>query len=62
MTDDWVKLPGLFRRSELGEVIEPVRPGKRSDDFLCEAVQRDDRGEQLYAVYHRPHAAKEPTA
>jgi hypothetical protein len=53
VSDDWVKLPGLFRRSELCDVIEPARPGKRSDDFLCEAAQRDDRDEQLYAIYHR---------
>ncbi|MCA8978981.1 MAG: hypothetical protein KDC14_03060 [Planctomycetes bacterium] len=57
--DEWLKLPGLFHRHEFEQVIRPARPGEQGDDWFVEEAGKDDRGAVLFAVYHRPHAAKE---
>jgi hypothetical protein len=55
--DEWLKLPGLFYRREWEQVLTPATPGKRGEDWHIEEAGTDDRGVQLYAVFHRPHAA-----
>ena len=57
--DEWLKLPGLFYRHELEQVLHPARPGEQGDEWFVEEAGNDDRGRALLAVYHRPHAAKE---
>ena len=48
--DDFVRLPGLFRRSEIERVDEP------GNDFRFEEVSDSSDGTSLFAVYRRePH-------
>jgi hypothetical protein len=58
-THEWLKLPGLFYRQEFEQVIQPTKSGERGDDWHIEEAGKDDRGVTLFAVFHRPHAAKE---
>lgn len=48
---NWLKLPGLFHRSELEHVIEA--DGQR--EYLFEHAGYDDRRRELIAVYCRHH-------
>lgn len=57
--DEWLKLPGLFYRHELEQVIQPAQAGQRGDDWFVEEAGKDNRGAALHAVYHRPHQADE---
>jgi len=52
-TNEWLKLPGLFRRWEFEQVI---RPG---EDFYVEDHGACEDGTSLFAIYHRPHAEEE---
>jgi len=54
---EWLKLPGLFYRHEFEQVLQPAKTGERGEDWHIEEAGKDDRGVQLYAVFHRPHAA-----
>lgn len=46
---DFVRLPGLFRRWELEQVIEV------GTDFYVEDAGRSADGTPLVAIYHRAH-------
>jgi hypothetical protein len=50
---EWLRLPGLFRRFELSELIEP------GDELLVEQAGAAEDGTDLFAIYCRPHAGKE---
>jgi hypothetical protein len=52
---EWIRLPGLFHRWEFHQVI-----ARDSDEeFRVEQRGYDDRGAPLFAIFHRPKAAKE---
>ncbi|HQG03874.1 MAG TPA: hypothetical protein PK838_06080 [Thermoleophilia bacterium] len=51
--DDFVRLPGLFRRWELERVIEP------GTDFHIEEAGTASDGTPLFAVYRREPNQKE---
>ncbi|MBI5546936.1 MAG: hypothetical protein HY901_23890 [Deltaproteobacteria bacterium] len=46
--EEWLRLPGLFRRFEFARVIEVGR------EFFIEAAGQDDRGMALHRIYFRP--------
>lgn len=48
---DWLKLPGLFHRSELEQVIE----ADGQHEYVFEHAGYDDRRRELIAVYCRHH-------
>ena len=48
---DWLKLPGLFHRAELEQVIET----DGQHEYLFVQTGHDDRGRELIAVYCRHH-------
>jgi len=52
-TNEWLRLPGLYRRWELQQVIEP------GEDFYVEDAGVCEDGTSLLAIYHRPHAGEE---
>lgn len=52
---EWLRLPGLFRRFEVSDLIEP------GDAFLVEEAGEAEDGIELFAIYCRPHAGKEGT-
>lgn len=52
-TNEWLRLPGLFRRWELEQVIKP------GEDFFVENAGTCEDGTSLLAIYHRPHAGEE---
>ena len=52
-TNEWLRLPGLYRRWELQQVIEP------GEDFYVEAAGTCEDGTSLFAIYHRRHAEEE---
>jgi len=47
VSDDFVRLPGLFRRWEFEQVIEG------SDEFHISAAGATEDGTELFMVYHR---------
>ncbi len=55
-THPWLRLPGLFRRFEFGDVIAVDR------EFYVEVVGEDDVGVSLYAIYYRPRPGGEPAS
>lgn len=50
---EWLRLPGLFRRHEVSDLIEP------GDEFHVEEAGEAADGTTLFAIYCRPHAGKE---
>lgn len=55
--DEWLKLPGLFYRHELEQVIELVTAASApAHEYVFGLAGRDDRGRALVAVYRREHA------
>lgn len=52
---EWIRLPGLFRRWELADVIDT------GEDFYFERTGTCDDGLPLFAVYHRDHQASGTT-
>jgi hypothetical protein len=54
-SDDFVRLPGLFRRWELEDVID------LDADFHFEDAGKTDDGTPLVSVYRRPHTATDST-
>lgn len=46
---DWLKLPGLFHRSEFEHVIEV----DGEHEYLFASAGHDDRGRELVAIYCR---------
>ena len=56
--NEWLKLPGLFYRHEFEQVLQPAKRDEQGEDWFIEEANKDDRGIQLYAVFHRPHAGK----
>ena len=52
-TDEWLRLPGLFRRWEFEEVVEI------GEDFYFEEAGNAEDGSTLYAIYHRKHSGEE---
>lgn len=50
---EWLRLPGLFRRSELGGVIDV------EDEYRFEKAGQDATGIALFAVYSRLYAGEE---
>jgi len=52
---EWLRLPGLFRRYEVSDLIEP------GDEFHVEEAGEAADGTTLFAIYCRPHAGKEGT-
>jgi hypothetical protein len=44
-------------KHEWEQILAPAVPGERGEDWHIEEAGKDDRGVQLYAVFHRPHAA-----
>ncbi len=52
-TNEWLRLPGLFRRWEFEQVIEP------GDDFHVEEAGNAEDGSQLFAIYRREHTDEE---
>jgi hypothetical protein len=53
--NEWMKLPGLFFRWEFPAVTHT----DAEEEFRTEQVGYDDRGVPLFAIHHRPRAAKE---
>ena len=51
--DEWLRLPGLFRRWELEQVIDAEH------DFHVEAAGHCEDGTQLSAVYARAHERRD---
>lgn len=51
--EEFVRLPGLFRRWEIEQVLEP------GTDFHLEEAGETSDGTQLFAVYRREHNQKE---
>ncbi len=51
--EEWLRLPGLFRRWEFAEVIDA------GDEYLVQQAGHDESGGSLFAIYSRPHAGKE---
>jgi hypothetical protein len=49
--NEWLKLPGLFHRSEFEQVIEV----DGEHEYLFEPAGHDDKGCDLVAIYCRPH-------
>ena len=50
---EWLRLPGLYRRWELEQVMEV------DQEFLIEAEGNDQQGTSLFAVYSRPRTGEE---
>lgn len=48
---EWLKLPGLFHRFELEQVID----ADGHHEYLFEAARHDADGRELIAVYCRSH-------
>ena len=53
-TDDYLRIPGLFRRWELEQVIEV------GNDFYLEDAGSAADGTPLVAIYYRLHPASTP--
>ncbi len=51
--EEWLRLPGLFRRWEFAEVIDA------GDEYLVQQAGHDESGGSLFAIYSRPNAGKE---
>lgn len=51
--DEWLRLPGLFRRFELEQVIDA------DHDFHVEAAGHCEDGTSLFAVYARAHERRD---
>ena len=52
-TNEWLRLPGLFRRWEFEQVLEP------GNEFHIEEAGHAQDGAALFAIYHRPHTEQE---
>ena len=52
-TNEWLRLPGLFRRWEFEQVIEP------GEDFYFEPAGTTSDGSLLFAIYRREHQRQE---
>lgn len=57
-TRDWLKLPGLFHREELEQVIET----DGQHEYLFVHAGHDDRRRELVAVYCRHHDPSKDSA
>ncbi len=55
VSDDFVRLPGLFRRWEFEQVIEG------SDEFHISAAGATEDGTELFMVYHRDRPLVPPS-
>ena len=51
--EEWLRLPGLFRRWEFEQVIDA------GDEYLVQQAGEAEDGTKLFAIYSRPHAEKE---
>ena len=51
--EEWLRLPGLFRRWEFEQVIDA------GDEYLVQQAGETEDGTKLFAIYSRPHAEKE---
>jgi hypothetical protein len=54
--DDWLKLPGLFYRSEFEQVIE----ADGEHEYLFAPAGRDDQQRELFAIYCRSRGSGHP--
>ena len=52
--DEWLRLPGLYRRFEFEQVIEVGRA------FYIEDAGQDERGMALHRIYYRPRCLAPP--
>ena len=56
ISDDFLRLPGLFRRWEFEQVIEG------SDEFHIAAAGTTEDGSELFTVYYRERPLAAPAA
>ena len=56
LSDDFVRLPGLFRRWEFEQIVEG------SDEFHISAAGATEDGTELFIIYHRERPLVSATA